>query len=298
MPTMYFSRRKRLEKLAADDAAGKLVWSRDFDAATRALIMHALQDASQQYMLAALRSAHATVLREVGAFRLAKGQTADDDLFRYMQTCDAEHFVTCIEALYDAIKIEAVGQPDPWGHIEISRWNVKPDAFEESVNTIMREHQIGYEMIGGRIIDIDSQSMHVAVVKPALTLLSGRKEYREVEAAYADALDQVASGDAANAITDAGRALQQMLTAEGCQGDSIGRLLASAQKRRLFGSHDYPLLTVVEKAVSWVGADRSEMGDTHKAGADTLADAWLTIHVVGALILRIAAGRRGRKVKG
>ena len=45
----------------------------------------------------------------------------------------------------------------------------------------------------------------------------------------------------------------------------------------------------------WVSADRSEMGDSHKAETTlTRDDAWLTVHVVGALILRLASeGGRG-----
>jgi hypothetical protein len=151
----HFLTRKRLAKLAQDAAAGKLVRTHEFDEASRVRITHALQDASQQYMVAALKRAHAAMLREVGVFRLANGKAPEDDLVLYMQTCDADHFAACAEHLYDALKVEAVGQPDPWGHIETSRWNVKPDKFEHSVNTIMREHRIGYEMVDGRFFPKD-----------------------------------------------------------------------------------------------------------------------------------------------
>lgn len=44
--------------------------------------------------------------------------------------------------------------------------------------------------------------------------------------------------------------------------------------------------------MDWVSADRSERGEAHKSGSDDRADAWLAVHVVGALILRLADSRR------
>ena len=38
---------------------------------------------------------------------------------------------------------------------------------------------------------------------------------------------------------------------------------------------------------SWAAADRAQMGDTHPGGVATVDDAWLMVHVVGALMLRL-----------
>src|SRR2546428_1328130 len=202
MPTMYFSRRKRLEKLAADEAQGKVVWTREFEEPARVRILHGLRDCSQDYMTGALQRAHQSVLRDLGKFRLAQGRTPEDDLVNYMTECPADMFVTCTEALYDALVEEARPEMTSYGYGTIgTRWMAKPTEFEATVNTVLREHRIGYEMMDGRFIEIDSQAMHAEVVKPTLRLLSSRKEYRPIEDAFADALEQIAKGNAANAVT-------------------------------------------------------------------------------------------------
>jgi hypothetical protein len=83
-----------------------------------------------------------------------------------------------------------------------------------------------------------------------------------------------------------------MLTALGCDGNALGTQLASAKKKGLLAPHDHPLSLVIEKAIAWAAADRSEKGDTHKAGTAVRDDAWLTVHIVGALIVRLAGGNR------
>jgi hypothetical protein len=44
-----------------------------------------------------------------------------------------------------------------------------------------------------------------------------------------------------------------------------------------------------QKLVDWVSASRSDRGDAHSASNATRPDAWLVVHVVGALILRLEA---------
>jgi hypothetical protein len=41
--------------------------------------------------------------------------------------------------------------------------------------------------------------------------------------------------------------------------------------------------------LNWASADRSQTGDSHKQSDATIADAWLAVHVIGALILRLAS---------
>jgi hypothetical protein len=40
----------------------------------------------------------------------------------------------------------------------------------------------------------------------------------------------------------------------------------------------------------WVAADRSQSGESHHASDATRDDAWLIVHIVGAFIVRLAAG--------
>jgi hypothetical protein len=55
------------------------------------------------------------------------------------------------------------------------------------------------------------------------------------------------------------------------------------------------MLDAIEKAMHWVAADRSEMGDAHHATQATREDAWLIVHVVGAVMVRLASGQQRTK---
>jgi len=141
-------------------------------------------------------------------------------------------------------------------------------------------------------VPFSSREMHEAVVVPTLTLLGGDMRFSKAESAYQKALREIAA-DPSDAITDAGTALQEMLTALGCSGNALGPLLTSAKKKGLLGGHDDLLIDAVYKAIDWVSADRANKGDAHKVVASRPDDAWFAVHVVGAIMLRLAGVPRG-----
>lgn len=151
---------------------------------------------------------------------------------------------------------------------------------ETKIASILREERVAIDLINGHFVRYDSQVMHEGVVKPTITLLAGRAGWESVEAAYQKALSEI-SNDPSDAITDAGTALQEALVVVGCKGNALGALIADGRKRGIFVGHD-------SKLAEWVSADRSERGDTHHAGSDRPEDAWFSVHIVGALILRLA----------
>jgi len=140
------------------------------------------------------------------------------------------------------------------------------------------------------MVERASQELHAEVVAPVLLLLSHRSGFEKVEAAYQDALREISAGHPADAITDAGTALQETLTTLGCRGNALGPLIADAQRNGLLAAHDSTLGEGIAKILKWVSADRSNKGDSHRASTPTTEDAWLVVHVVGALILRLVQG--------
>lgn len=161
-------------------------------------------------------------------------------------------------------------------------------AWVEYLNIVLAEELIAFEFIEGQMVEFESREMHMEVVAPTLHLLAGRSGWNKVERSYQDALRELGT-DASNAITDAGTALQEALTALGCEGNALGPLTKSAKQKGLLGPHDSALTDGVQRILDWVSANRSERGDGHKASAATRDDAWFAIHVVGALILRLAS---------
>jgi hypothetical protein len=60
----------------------------------------------------------------------------------------------------------------------------------------------------------------------------------------------------------------------------------------LLAAHDGALADGIAKIIDWVSADRSNSGDAHNAAPAARDDTWFAVHVVGALILRLAKDPR------
>jgi hypothetical protein len=218
-----------------------------------------------------------------GLFFLTRsGMSAREDFFGCLLQGSDEMVPDLIEGLSLAFTQNDI-------HSQTGNWH-GGTLFDVLVNTILREHRISYELIDHQMVGFESREMHVEVVAPVLTLLGGRQGWSRAESAYQDALREIAHGAAADAITDAGTALQEALTAAGCVGNQLGDLIKSARAKGLLAPHDSPLLHSIGKVFTWASADRSQTGDAHHTTTATVADAWLTVHVVGALLLRLAGG--------
>jgi hypothetical protein len=230
-----------------------------------------------------LSEARRVILEQEGLYHLAGTSDAPEDFANYYNTGPDDMFPTMLEALVIAL-VGADRAESEWGYHE--PW---VGQFTREVNEVLAQERVGWELIDGRMIEIHSKELHVAAVEPALRLLH-RAGFAGADKAYRDALEELAAGKASDAITDAGTALQETLTALGCEGNQLGDLIRSAKKKGLLAPHDDPMTQAIDRLLNWVAADRSQMGDSHMATAPTREDAWLIVHVVGALIVRLASG--------
>lgn len=158
--------------------------------------------------------------------------------------------------------------------------------LEAFTNKVLEDHRVAYRMLEGEILPMANDVLHTQVVEPALQLLVSQ-EFESAGRAYVKAIKAVPV-DPSDAVTAAGTALQETLEALGCSGNALGPLIADAKKRALLAAHDVKLTAGIEKLLDWTSADRSNTGGSHHFTEATQADAWLTIHVVGALIVRLA----------
>lgn len=288
---MLFNRRKRLEELARQEAEGATFWTPNFDTATRNRLIYAFLDAAGNETQDAARYARAAILRDEGWVQLTSGnKTGYADFLEYTAGCDDDMMPTVVEAM-----LVGLGSL-PYNPI----YDVNPQraqhAFVTTARTVLREHRIAFDLVGGQMVPMDSQELHVEVVKPTLTLLASTQGLAKVEKAYRDALEELANGKPDDAITDAGTALQEMLVALGATGNALGPLIKSAKTKGLLAPHDTTLSDAIEKAMHWASADRSETGDAHSSSDAIRQDAWLMVHIVGALIVRLAGGPKRRPI--
>ncbi|NUU06429.1 hypothetical protein [Leifsonia sp. C5G2] len=236
-----------------------------------------------------LGTARELILDDEGLRTLTGKGEADADMTAYIETCDDAMMPTAIEALGKAITrfIRLSNAHDPFLAQKLREASEHYEAF---VNERLQRHRIRFELIDRKMVEKNSLELHAAVVSPALRLLGDRGGWEKVETAYKNALDELHRGSAENAITDAGAALQEALEAVGCKGNALGPLIVDARNRGLLAAHDQRLARSIEDLMQWVSADRSAKGDAHHATAPAPEDGWLIVHVVGALIVRLASG--------
>lgn len=163
--------------------------------------------------------------------------------------------------------------------------------FEERVNEVFNDYRIAFRFVERRAVPLTSDELHAEVVEPTLRLLIDTR-FETAHDAYLKALEEIANNDPGDAITDAATALQETLVAMGCKGNALGSLWKDARKSGLVVGHDQNLLDGISKFVDWASADRSTTGDAHKHRDASLDDAWLMVHVVGAIIVRLAGKPR------
>lgn len=282
---MLHNRRQRLEALAAREAAGESFWTERFDESFRTKTHLLCQKllATSHFGDLVLEHARELIRFDEGLFALVSASySAEYDMLQYILHADDSMVPTVIEAL-------SVAFHDPQLMASTRLWGAD-EAFDEAINVFLTEGRISFELIDQRMVAFESRALHVEVVAPVLSLLARTDGWQSVERAFGEALNELSKGNASNAITDAGTALQEALTGLGCSGNALGPLIKSAKSRGLLAGHDAPMIDGLERIMQWVSADRSEKGDAHSASDASVDDAWLTVHVVGAVILRLSKG--------
>ncbi|HEX4443875.1 MAG TPA: hypothetical protein VHZ81_09920 [Galbitalea sp.] len=192
------------------------------------------------------------------------------------------------------------GSPFPLHSMHRTANTMDREQVAAEFNRIFDEHRIAYRVVEGQVVERSSDELQRTVIEPALRLLI-EKKFVAAHDAYMEALKEVTAGKPGDAITDAGTALQETLTALGLKGNALGPLIADAKRKGLFAGADANLTDGIEKFLNWASANRSIAGDAHHYSTAEKDDAWLMIHVVGALIVRLATpanrGPTGKRTK-
>lgn len=297
-----YHRRKYLNEIERREQEGVSFWTDKFSEETRNRLQLAMRNSPGGTYHPLFEAATNLLLSDLGELRLyPNGGDAGTDLFRYLSECPDEHVPSVIEAF---------GQ----GYVRQFRENAQRRDFSEGIrpvdsslpiddlyvgeiNRVLAEDRIAFEYLNGEMVPFSSRELHVEVVQPVLRLLA-TAGWEGVERSYQNALAELARWQGANAITDAGTALQEAFTFLGASGNQLGDLITSAKKLGIIASHDLPMLNTIDKACRWVSADRSNTGDTHNADEASNEDAWFTVHVVGAILLRLSSGEARGEAPG
>lgn len=275
LAAMLHAARRRQQEMTEREAGGESLWTEGFAERVRIRLRRALDRAWQGSTIFQAADfffqARSTVLDQEGlTFLVHANYTDRADFEAFFLGCSGDDFPTALEAV-----MAACGD--------------SVHAFAGMANQIFAEERVAWKIVDGQMIEIRSTEMHASVVEPALRLLHDPR-FAHVDATYRKALDELSKGDGADAVTDAGAALQELLTALGCEGQQLRDQIALAKKRKLLAGHDARYLAALYESLNWVGADRSQTGESHHASDASRDDAWLIVHIVGAFIVRLASG--------
>lgn len=285
-----YARRTRLRERADREAAKGQVWTKHFGPELRQRISFAFADEISAPNLDRVAGLAVRLIKRDEAWSTLPGAPTSDidwvlegrprtpsaELDLFLKRCPDAYVPTAIEAMYQALGLT---------------FNVENiTTFVESVNEALSEDRVAFELVNGLMVEIESKELHSEVVGPALTLLGIDKRFANAERAYQEALAEVARGYPGDAITDAGTALQETLDSLGCEGDSLGSKITAARKKGILERHDVKLAKAIELALEWASANRSVRGESHHVTDADRDDAWLMVHIVGALILRLGRG--------
>ena len=296
-----YGERERRKAQEEQLAAGLLEWSDQLDDNARIKLNKAWQDITSHHAfynagdgLAAyirhlmLTSCAASVeprQMEPPRGRLPIVDATNDQL---LSLIEAEH-----EALQWLAENPYFGQP-PYPGMS-AEWlaiiSDAPEQFRRTVNAILESHLVALSLHqNSELVPVQSQEMHDEVVECTTRLLNGQPQFAQAETRYQDALRELRAGYPDDAITDAGAALEDILLALGCTGNGLGELLKSAEKGKLLRAADARFSSALRQTIEWV-KDVRNTGEAHGGDANyAMSDAWMVVHVVGALIIRLAAG--------
>ena len=112
---------------------------------------------------------HDTLSHEYGRFELAKGKGAQEKSINFL--LEATSFEECLDLVELSFKvIQEMADYYSTRHAYERERQGCQDAIAE-LNYRLREHGLGYQFEGGKIIRVDSQFIHAEIVKPAIALL-------------------------------------------------------------------------------------------------------------------------------
>jgi hypothetical protein len=274
---VVYLERKRLAALRAAESAGEDVWTEDLNEAVRtkmlALWLH----------LPSRLSYESVVQNNVERIMLTEAAVPNaGPIDVVLRDGPIDLALSYVDAIAIALRARR-------GVSYIT--DLRYDQWCTGIAKIFEAHRLKFKFINGEVIPLGSEVMHAQVVEPTLVLLHGKREFTNAEKSFRDALEELVSGKPDDAITDAGTALQEALIAVGCKGNALGELIKDAKQKSWFGPRDSPLADSIAKIHTWIAAERNA-GEAHRVSHVSKDDAWFVVHVVGAAIVRLAAGPR------
>ncbi len=163
------------------------------------------------------------------------------------------------------------------------------DAIKE-VNRRFRQHDIGYQIAGGQIVESDSEYTYAEIIEPAIDFLQG-EGFEQPRAEFLRAHQHYRRGEMADAIIDANNAMESTMKIAleriGVQlaGNEPAATLIDRLTQQVLPAHLRGQLQALRTVMQTVSDLRNRAGVGHGAGAQDV----LVLDSVAELCLNYAA---------
>lgn len=180
-------------------------------------------------------------LRETGLDPFSCDDCAGSRIIDFMNVCNTEEWLD----LFDLIIKTIIFIKEDASPTERHKWSIttSTDELIEEINHRLRQADVGYQIEENRLIRIDNQFIHAEVVKPALTLLSGkayegpREEFLSAHKHYCAGEYRQAVASAANALESTFKAIFKQKQWSYVKGARISDLAKVARNHHLWPDH-------------------------------------------------------------
>lgn len=296
-PPLLPSRARYLRERAEHERKNGVVWHEDFSELVRGKLFDAIEQSTDQFEM--LERYVESYLREhshdnqnvqgiSGALMQDWGYASTDQILDVLAATGM-----MLDRLQDEVIAEA-RSPEWFVENLVNVPTYDGTGYRRKANAIFVEFRIAWVFVDGQFIPRTGELMHTEVVAPLEAILTGKPEFASAERAYNEALSHLASGQPGAAITSASSTLQEVLRGMGAKGGDLNSLMNDAIYKGFLAKHDAKLNAAFKSIADWAVADRGSMGNAHWSSKGGQDDAWLAVHIVGALVLRLAAeGERG-----
>jgi hypothetical protein len=243
------------------------------------------------------RLAHGELCKEWGVFQLSADREPGVQLINYFLKANTLESLDIIQLTFQLID----------GYIRSDRMHfhdavLGPDDAISDLNARFKEHGVGYEYSGGRLIRIDSQLLHAEVVRPALSLLR-EKVFRAANDEFLNAHAHYRAGRYDAALNEALKAFESTLKIicaqkkwAYSQNDTAKRLLEIVFQRGLLDSflqsHFSAFRTTLEAGVPTL---RNKLSGHGKGEADHSVPPHVVayaLHLTAANILMLVSAAK------
>lgn len=211
------------------------------------------------------------VAHEIGVFELGRSHSYRDRFAEYLLSpgLSSNDQIDAIEIAFRMVDV--LPEFSAYARNKYDMFLTAKEAIRE-LNRRLRQHDMGYQFVDGRMVRADSEFVYVEVVEPAIALLQ-RNGFEHPEEEFMEAHRHFRRGEMSDALVDANKALESVLkialerSGVTLVGNENASVLIPKVTEKILPTHLRTHLQALAKIMESISSLRSKPGVGHGAGS-------------------------------